>query len=234
MSEARPPLLIVTDVAPYRDSPAGVHGVLAQATSALAEVGSLCGLEPVGLASVADLTVDQVDAGGVVALFTIGETPFSPAQRTALSASWRRGDLGVLGVHAATDACYGWDDYGSILGGRFAGHPWTRSFDIEVVDPGHPATAHLPDPWPWHDEIYLFDELRPEAKVLLRIDPAPLDMTVPGARVPSHGLPLAWCHTEERGKTFYTALGHFPAAWESPVFLSHLVGGLQWLREDAP
>jgi type 1 glutamine amidotransferase len=99
------------------------------------------------------------------------------------------------------------------------------------VDPTHPATAHLRHPWPWHDEVYLFDQLRPDVSVLLRVDPGQLDMTAPGARVPVHGLPLAWCHTEERGRTFYTALGHFPAAWENPAFLSHLLGGLQWLQE---
>ncbi|MDQ1360695.1 MAG: uncharacterized protein QOJ44_1072 [Acidimicrobiaceae bacterium] len=226
----RPPLLIVTEISPYESGPAGVHGVLGQAGAALAELGDMAGLEPVRVREVADLTVDQLDAGGVLALFTIGETPFTTAQRTAISASWRRGDLGVLGVHAATDACYGWEDYGAILGARFAGHPWTQSFAIDVVDPAHPATAHLPNPWPWHDEIYLFGQLRPDARVLLRADPTQLDMRVPGGRLPDDGLPLAWCHSEGKGRTFYSALGHFPAAWESPVYLAHLLGGLQWVR----
>jgi uncharacterized protein len=234
MSTGRPPLLIVTEVAPYQNGPAGVHGVLVQASAALAELAPLVALEPVPVGRVADLTVDQLNAGGVLALFTIGETPFSRAQRTAISTSWRRGDLGVLGVHAATDACRGWEDYGAILGARFAGHPWTGAFEIDVVDQSHPATAHLPDPWPWHDEIYLFEQLHPGVEVLLRVDPEQLDMTVPGARVPVDGLPLAWCHTEQQGRTFYSALGHFPAAWESPAYLTHLLGGLQWLRTGRP
>ena len=232
-SPDRPPLLIVTEVAPYQGGPAGVHGVLTQAAAGLAELGTMVGLEPVRVERVADLTVDQLTAGGALALFTIGETPFSPAQRTGISRSWRQGDLGVLAIHSATDACYDWADYGTILGARFAGHPWTRSFEIEVADRAHPATAHLPDPWPWHDEIYLFEGLRPDSKILLQVDPAQLDMTAPGARLPVGGLPLAWCHTEDRGRTFYSALGHFPAAWESPAFLAHLLGGLRWLREEA-
>jgi hypothetical protein len=228
----RPPLLIVTDVAPYREGPAGVHRVLGQAATALAELGAMAGLEPVTVTGVGELTVGQLEAGGVLALFTIGETPFTPAQQTTISESWRRGDLGVFGVHAATDACHGWEDYGAILGGRFAGHPWTQSFAIEVVDPAHPATAHLPDPWPWHDEIYLFERCRPDARVLLRVDPTQLDMTVPGARLPDQGLPLAWCHVEGGGRTFYSALGHFPAAWESQAYLAHLLGGLRWVRAE--
>ena len=30
------------------------------------------------------------------------------------------------------------------------------------------------------------------------------------------------------GRVFTTALGHFPAAWESPAYLRHLHGGLTW------
>ena len=33
--------------------------------------------------------------------------------------------------------------------------------------------------------------------------------------MPACGFPLAWCFTEGRGRAFYTALGHFPGAWES-------------------
>ncbi len=34
-------------------------------------------------------------------------------------------------------------------------------------------------------------------------------------------------------RSFYTALGHFPLAWELPVYLRHLAGGLAWLEESA-
>lgn len=224
-------LWILTDVAPYTGGPAGVHGVLQQATAALCELGRMSGLEPKPVAGVGDLAPEELAAGGVLALFTIGETPFTPEQREAISSQWRDGAIGVLGVHAATDACHTWDDYGRILGGRFDGHPWTQHFTIEVADRDHPATAGLPDHWPWRDEVYLFDHLRADARVLLRLaDPGgELDMSAPGARVPGCGFPLAWCHTEDRGRTFYSALGHFPLAWETPAHLQYLLGGLRWV-----
>ena len=70
---------------------------------------------------------------------------------------------------------------------------------MEVVEPAHPATAHLGDTWQWHDEIYLFRSLRPDARVLLRLADGQVDLSVPGGRVPDCGFPLAWCHGEEKG-----------------------------------
>jgi type 1 glutamine amidotransferase len=225
---SRSPMFIVTQVAPYPDGPAGVHGVLTQASSALGELAGLADLEPVPVSDVTTLAPDDLDAGGVLSLFTIGETPWSRAQRTAITQAVRDGRLSILGVHSATDSCRGWDDYPRLVGARFDGHPWTQEFDVEVADRTHPATAHLVAPWRWHDEVYLFRDLRPDAHVLLRVAHGQLDMSVPEARVPDCGFPLAWCFTEGQGRGFYTSLGHFPGAWENPTFLRHLAGGLAW------
>ncbi len=224
-------MFIVTEVAPYVDGPAGVHGVLGQAATALLQLAGLAGLEATVVDDVSDLPPVMLENGGVLALFTIGETPFSVTQRTAIIDSWRAGRLHVLGVHSATDACHQWPDYGALLGARFDGHPWTQSFDVDVVEADHPATADLPERFTWHDEVYLFRDLRPDTRVLLRLAPDQLDLDVPGGRVPTCGFPLAWCHSEGLGRSFYSALGHFPSAWEDPRYLRHLVGGLQWLVE---
>ena len=235
-------MLIVTQVAPYADGPAGVHGVLGQAATALAQLAEHAGLSPVVVDDVRDLSPLQLHSG-VLALFTIGETPFTPAQHALVLDSWDAGRLRVLGMHSATDACYSWPEYGSLIGARFDGHPWTQEFTIDVVDPQHPATAHLGSTWQWRDEIYLFRSLHPGARVLLRLAEGQVDLSAPGGRVPKSGFPLAWClgngHGEgggdgdQDGRTFYTALGHFPQAWESTVFLRHLAGGLAWLQADA-
>lgn len=201
-----------------------------QASTALAELASMAALQPVVVTNVDDLPSSAVADGGVLALFTIGETPFTQEQREAIVQSWRSRKLGILGIHAATDACHRWPEYGEMLGARFDGHPWTCSVQVDVADGDHPSTSHLPDPWPWHDEVYLFSELRPDAQVLLRLEPEQLDMSAPGARVPPCGLPLAWC-IDGKGATFYTALGHFHGAWENPVYLRHIAGGLSWLQD---
>ncbi len=179
-------MLIVTQVAPYVDGPAGVHGTLAQATTGLSELADLAGLSPVHVPDVRDVSPDVLAASRVLALFTIGETPWSDEQKAAVHAAWRDGNLRILGVHSATDASHTWPEYGVMLGARFDGHPWTQPFAIDVVDDAHPATAHLGEQWDWTDEVYLFRDLRPDAR---RAPPparrrgGPLGAGRPGARV---------------------------------------------------
>jgi type 1 glutamine amidotransferase len=221
-------LLFVTQVAPYRDGPAGVHGVLDQAAMGVSEVAELGGLDARRVDDVRKLGTSDIAEARAVALFTIGETPWTADQRAALLEGVRSSRLALVAIHSATDACYGWDDYSRLVGARFDGHPWTQEVELDVVDPDHPATAHLGGTWRWRDEVYQFRDLRPDADVLLRVRDGELDLSAPGARPPTFGYPLAWCFTEGAGRVFSTSLGHFPAAWESPPYLQHLAGGLEW------
>jgi type 1 glutamine amidotransferase len=223
-------LLFVTQVAPYRDGPAGVHGVLDQAARAVAQVAELEGLTCARVDDVRGLADDALDHAVALALFTIGETPWSAAQRDTIVGRLRSGALALVAIHSATDSCHGWDDYGQLVGARFDGHPWTQTFTADVLDPEHPACAHLGDAWTWHDEVYQFRDLRADARVLLRVRDGELDPGAPGARAPEYGYPLVWCFDEGAGRVFSTSLGHFPGAWESPDYLRHLAGGLRWAR----
>ena len=228
----QPYMLIITQVAPYVDGPAGVHGVLGQAEIAFSELASLHGLDPIAVTDVRQLTSEQLSKATVISLFTIGETPFAEEQKTALVRSWGEGRTKLLGIHSATDACYGWDEYGELMGGRFDGHPWTQEFEIDISSPDHPATRHLPSPWRWNDEVYRFRSLVSGAQVLLQVAEGQLvlDGVPQGTRV--NPLPLAWCRSRGPAKTFYSALGHFPSAWETPAYLRHLDGGLAWLLDS--
>jgi hypothetical protein len=221
-------LLFVTHVAPYVDGPAGVHGVLDQAAVGVAQIAELHGLTPSRVGDVRTLTRDDLTSARALALFTIGETPWSAEQQQLIVERLRGGELAVLAIHSATDSCYGWDEYGAVVGARFDGHPWTQDVDLEVVEPEHPATRHLGPSWHWHDEVYQFRDLRPDARVLLRAPVAQLDLDAPGAKHPDFDFPLAWCFDEGDGRVSSTSLGHFPGAWESPAYLQHLSGSLAW------
>lgn len=220
-------LLYVSDVSPYRHiqgqpAMAGAHQSLGSAATVLEQIAVLCGLGFRHAGTVRDITTEDLENARVLALFTIGETPWSQAQREIIERRAASGALGVVGLHAATDAAYAWPAIGELLGGRFGGHPITGELPITVVDADHPATAHLPSPWHFRDELYLFRDLVPDARVLLAVD---LGST---AR-----LPLAWCVERPPMRTFYTALGHFVAAYENADYLEHVRGGIQWVLQGS-
>jgi type 1 glutamine amidotransferase len=221
-------LLFVTQVAPYATGPAGVHGVLDQAAAGVAQVAEINGLQAERVDDVRALHPNALRDARALALFTIGETPWSTEQRATIVERLRAGELSIVAVHSATDACYSWPEYGQLVGARFDGHPWTQTVTLDVLDAAHPATAHLDASWRWHDEVYQFRGLRPDAHVLLRVRDGELDLDAPGASPPPFGYPLSWCFDDEAGRVFSTSLGHFPAAWESPAYLQHLSGGLGW------
>src|SRR5437016_10209146 len=123
-------LFYVTQVAPYLNGLAGVHGVLDQSAIAVGEVAEACGLRAERVVDVRDVPVSALRDARAIALFTIGETPWSDEQRAAFLDGLRAGRLSVLAIHAATDSCYGWDDYGRIVGARFDGHPWTQEVTL--------------------------------------------------------------------------------------------------------
>jgi type 1 glutamine amidotransferase len=225
-------LLYVTQVAPYSDGPAGVHSVLGQSADAVAELAELAGLHARRVDDVRRLDPSELGAAAALVLFTIGETPWSAEQREMLLSGLRGGRLAVVAIHAATDSCYSWDDYGLVVGARFNGHPWTQDFTLDVLEPQHPALAHLGSTWRWRDEVYQFRDLRPDARVLLRVRDEELDLSVAGAARPEFGFPLSWCFGEDHGRVFSTTLGHFPGAWESTDYLRHLLGGLRWALGD--
>lgn len=227
-------MLVVTQAAPYAEGPAGVHAVLDQAAAALAQLADRNGLRARQVDDVRSLEDDAIHRARVVALFTIGETPWNRVQRAEVTSRLRAGELAIVAIHSATDACAGWDAYASVVGARFDGHPWTQTFTMDVLDTEHPAVAHLGTEWTWHDEVYQFAGLRPDARVLLRVREGELDLDAAGARSPGFGYPLSWCFTEGLGRVFSTSLGHFPAAWESVTFLRHVDGGIAWaLGRDA-
>src|SRR5438132_1294402 len=78
------PLLFVTQVAPYRDAPAGVHGVLDQAAVGVAQVAELHGLDPRRVDDVRTIDPAALRDARALALFTIGETPWRAEQRATI------------------------------------------------------------------------------------------------------------------------------------------------------
>jgi len=221
--------IFVTDVSPYRDaagtaSLAGAHHSLPSAVTTAAQIAQLRGLSFRHVARVTELSVSDLEQARLLMLFTIGETGWSDDQRSVIERRVRQGQLGFVGMHSASDSAYNWPAFGEFIGARFAGHPITGILPVLVVDDDHPATRHLPRPWPFREEFYLFSDLTEDRRDLLGLEFGHgHDGT--GGQV----LPLAWCIERGHMRTFYTALGHFGAAYENVDFVRHLGGAVSWV-----
>ena len=44
--------------------------------------------------------------------------------------------------------------------------------------------------------------------------------------------PIAWYHTFDGGRSWYTAMGHTSASYSEPLFLAHLWGGILYAAGD--
>ncbi len=134
-----------------------------------------------------------------------------------------RSGKGFVGIHAATDAEYDWPWYNQLVGAYFKDHPAIQQATINVVDQTHLATKNLPATWQRTDEWYNFKNINPAIKVLATLN----EQTYSGGTNGSNH-PISWYHEFEGGRAFYTAGGHTEASFSEPLFLQHLLGGIQY------
>ena len=134
---------------------------------------------------------------------------------------------GFVGVHAATDTEYEWPWYGKMVGAYFKSHPKQQMASLSVLDTIHPATKTLPKIWQHFDEWYNFKQINPDIKVLINLEESSYEG---GENGKVH--PIAWYQEFENSKMFYTGLGHTKEAYADKNFLSHLLGGIQYVIED--
>lgn len=159
----------------------------------------------------------------LVFLSTSGEV-LDQAGRDALTGYMAAGGA-WLGIHGASTTEYDWPWFGDLVGARFDQHPPVQEAAITVEDRDHPATRHLGAQWTRRDEWYAFvGNPRPRVHVLLTVNETSYDGGTMGA---DH--PVAWCHSNVGGRSFYTALGHTPESFAEPAFRRHLSGALSWL-----
>jgi cytochrome c len=131
---------------------------------------------------------------------------------------------GFVGIHSATDTEYGWAWYGNLVGAYFAGHPTIQSATVRVGDRVHPSTRSLPERWARTDEWYNFRaNPRESVHVLATVDESTYSGGAMGA---DH--PIAWCRFVGGGRSWYTAMGHTRESYSEPLFLAHVLGGIQF------
>jgi PKD repeat protein len=212
---------------------------------------------PAGIAAIKKLGTDhnfQVDATEdpsifnddalahydvVVFLSTTGD-PLNDTQQAAFERYIRKGG-GYAGIHAAADTEYTWTWYGKLVGAYFRNHPaGTPEADVLVEDLDHHSTKTLPARWHRTDEWYNYQ--RPEGAVvggggddwspreagvhvLIKMDESTYGEDDGNTTDDDH--PISWCQRYDGGRSFYTGMGHTQASFSEPLYLDHLLGGLE-------
>lgn len=158
------------------------------------------------------------------------------------------GGKGIVGFHAASDNFKQWEEGIALMGGVFNGHPWgaggTWAFKIE--DPEHTLNAAFGGKGFWHkDEIYWYKPEnfagRDKLRVLLSLDmskgknaePLKGDRWKDKVKDPKEvDVPVSWCREVEKGRLFYTNLGHNDMTFANRVVLQHMLDGIQYAMGD--
>lgn len=135
---------------------------------------------------------------------------------------------GFVGVHAATDTEFGWQWFGNLVGAYFGNHPKVQEAVVHITDSTTIATKHLPNPWKRTDEWYNFKWIANDLHVLITLDETSYTGGNNGA---NH--PISWYHNFEGGRAFYTGFGHTDETYSDPLFLQHLLGGIQYAMGKA-
>jgi len=135
------------------------------------------------------------------------------------------GFVAVHGALAGAEATEGdWPWYAALLGTTFVNHTPVVPGVIKIEDTNNPSTAKLPLRWPHAEEWYFFSSNpRDKVHVLAAVDEASF------LRTPiNQDHPISWCRDAGKGRVWFTALGHTDECYSEPLFVAHLLGGIQY------
>jgi type 1 glutamine amidotransferase len=157
-----------------------------------------------------------------------------PAQKQALLDFVKSGK-GIIGVHSALDAFYEkWPEYGEMMGGFFAGHPF-RKITVKLDDPKSPLTAMFDGKgFEISDEIYTFKDpySREKLHILMSIDWENQTADKQKSNRADNDFALAWIRDYGKGRVFYCAFGHDHAIFWNTAILKHYLAGIQYALGD--
>jgi type 1 glutamine amidotransferase len=148
------------------------------------------------------------------------------------------GGKGFVGSHCASDTFHSpgyskplWenqerqnlDPYIAMIGGEFIRHGEQQKSWMRVVDAEFPGLKDIKD-YEMNEEWYSLKNFAPDLHVLLVQDTKGMknfDYERPN-------FPATWARMHEKGRVFYTSMGHREDVWQSDTFQAVLLGGLSW------
>jgi len=221
---AKPKVLVFSKTAGFH------HASIAVGVPAIIKLGQENNFDVDTTTDASKFTTENLKQYAAVIFLSTTGTVLNDAEKEAFKKYIEAGG-GFVGIHSATDTEYDWPWYGKLVGAYFKNHPSKQQVaTLHVVDQKFIATKGLPAEWKRLDEWYNF-KVVPSDKdvhVLITIDEKTYQ---DGANGDYH--PMAWYHEYDGGRAFYTALGHVDESYTDPLYLKHLLGGIQYAMGNA-
>jgi len=163
-----------------------------------------------------------------------GSPPMSRAGKKALLDAVA-GGKGFVGCHCASDTFHSkgaqWqnqerdevDPYIAMVGGEFIRHGQQQKAWMRVIDAEFPGIKGQKD-FEINEEWYSLKNFAPDLHVILVQDTE--GMKNFDYERPKY--PATWARRHEKGRVFYTSMGHREDVWESEIMQTLLTGALAW------
>lgn len=154
--------------------------------------------------------------------------PMPPDGKDALL-KYVAGGKGFLGMHCASDT---WDHHGDgektdpyirMLGGEFVIHGKQQNAKIKAIDPSF--IKGLAD-FERTEEWYRLKNFAPDMHVILLQETDSMEEEQYKKDKP---YPETWARMHEKGRVFFTSMGHREDMWNSDTFQNVVLGGLAWV-----
>ena len=220
-AQAQKKVLVVTVTKGYR------HSSIATAEKVLGQLAGKSGVFTVDYVRTEEEMASKMTAEALkdydafIFANTTGDLPLP--DKDAFIAAINSGK-GFVGMHSCSDTFHGYRPFIDMLGGEFQTHGAQAGVECLVQDPQHPAVRHFGEAFCiQQEEIYLMKSYDPKrVHELLMLDKHPNQKKTAGR------FPISWCRLQDKGKVFYTSLGHNESVWETPAYQQHILGGLKW------
>jgi type 1 glutamine amidotransferase len=168
-----------------------------------------------------------------------GSPPVPPEGKKALLDAIA-GGKGFVGCHCASDTYHSpgpgnenqdrskLDPYITMLGGEFIVHGDQQDAGMHVADAKFPGLKGVED-FKLKEEWYALKNFAPDLHVILVQQTK--GMKTEGGGNPAYArpdFPATWARKHEKGRVFYTSMGHRDDVWKNEIFQNLLLGGLAW------
>lgn len=136
---------------------------------------------------------------------------------------------GFIGIHSATDTFHSHGDsvdpYIKLIGGEFISHGAQQVANLKVTCEDFPGVKPFGPTFKLNDEWYSHKNLADDLHVIIAHETEGMK----GWQYQRPNCPETWARMHDKGRVFYTSMGHREDVVENPLFQGLLVGALGWV-----